>query len=73
MPNLSKFKPRPSTTAESNTLVQRDASGDFSATKLATPRAINVSGDVTGIAQNFDGSRVKKIMYGNSIVKKFYR
>lgn len=65
-----------------NTLVQRDASGNFTAgtitgtlngnvtggvtgnvtgnastaSKLATARAINVSGDVTGTAQNFDGS-----------------
>ena len=53
-----------------NAIVRRDASGNFSAgtitadltgnassaTKLATPRAINVSGDVTGTAQNFDGS-----------------
>jgi microcystin-dependent protein len=65
-----------------NTLVQRDASGNFSAgtitanvtgnvtgsvtggvsgnagtaTKLATARLINVSGDVTGTAQSFDGS-----------------
>jgi hypothetical protein len=65
-----------------NTLVRRDASGNFSAgtitanltgnvtgsvtggvsgnagtaTKLATARTINVSGDVTGTAQNFDGS-----------------
>ena len=51
-------------------IVARDGSGNFSAgtitadltgnassaTKLATPRAINVSGDVTGTAQNFDGS-----------------
>lgn len=65
-----------------STLVQRDASGNFSAgtitanvtgnvtgsvtggvsgnagtaTKLATARLINVSGDVTGTAQSFDGS-----------------
>ena len=65
-----------------NTLVRRDASGNFSAgtitanltgnvtgsvtggvsgnagtaTKLATARTINVSGDVTGTAQSFDGS-----------------
>ncbi len=65
-----------------NTLVQRDANGNFSAgtitanvtgnvtgsvtggvsgnagtaTKLATARTINVSGDVTGTAQSFDGS-----------------
>jgi hypothetical protein len=65
-----------------STLVQRDASGNFSAgtitanltgnvtgsvtggvsgnagtaTKLATTRTINVSGDVTGTAQSFDGS-----------------
>jgi hypothetical protein len=65
-----------------STLVQRDASGNFSAgtitanltgnvtgsvtggvsgnagtaTKLATARTINVSGDVTGTAQTFDGS-----------------
>lgn len=65
-----------------NTLVQRDASGNFSAgtitgtfsgnvtggvtgnvtgnastaSKLATAQTINVSGDVTGTAQNFDGS-----------------
>jgi hypothetical protein len=65
-----------------NTLVRRDASGNFSAgtitanlagnvtgsvtggvsgnagtaTKLATARTINVSGDVTGTAQSFNGS-----------------
>lgn len=65
-----------------NTLVQRDASGNFSAgtitgtfsgnvtggvtgnvtgnastaSKLATAQTINVSGDVTGTAQSFDGS-----------------
>ena len=70
------------TTNIANTLVQRDASGNFSAgtitgtfsgnvtggvtgnvtgnastaTKLATAQTINVSGDVTGTAQNFDGS-----------------
>jgi hypothetical protein len=60
-----------------STLVQRDASGNFSAgtitasligsstsctgnaataTKLATGRSVNVSGDLTGTAQTFDGS-----------------
>lgn len=51
-------------------IVMRDASGNFSAgtvtgnltgtasqaTKLVTPRSINVSGGVTGVAQNFDGT-----------------
>jgi hypothetical protein len=71
-----------STANVASTLVQRDASGNFSAgtitasltgnvtgsvtggvsgnagtaTKLATARTINVSGDVTGTAQSFDGS-----------------
>ena len=70
------------TTNTASTIVQRDASGNFSAgtitgtfsgnvtgnvtggitgnagsaTKLATARSINVSGDVTGTAQSFDGS-----------------
>ena len=70
------------TTNTASTIVQRDASGNFSAgtitgtfsgnvtgnvtggitgnagsaTKLSTARSINVSGDVTGTAQSFDGS-----------------
>jgi len=80
-----------------STLVQRDASGNFSAgtitgyfsgnvtgnvtggvtgnagsaTKLATARSINVSGDVTGTAQTFDGSAnitIPTAITANSIV-----
>jgi hypothetical protein len=80
-----------------STLVQRDASGNFSAgtitanltgnvtgsvtggvsgnagtaTKLATARTINVSGDVTGTAQSFDGSAditIPTAIAANSIV-----
>jgi len=62
-------------TAGNSTIVARDASGNFAAgtitaalsgnastaTTLATPRAIQVSGDVTGTA-NFDGSAAINIV-----------